>query len=593
MHTITNIAAYKFAPLANLAELRVELRELAKAQQLRGTILISPEGINLFVAGSRDGIDVLLQRVRAIPGLADLPVKESESDEQPFSRMLVKIKREIIAFGVEGIEPAHYTSPRVSPAELKRWLDEERGVTLLDTRNDYEIAAGTFENAITLPLDDFRNFPEAVAELPDDLKERPIVTFCTGGIRCEKAAPYLERVGFKQVFQLDGGILKYFEEVGGAHYRGECFVFDKRVAVDPKLTPSELRQCFACQAILTPDDYDSPKYVEGRSCPHCYQTPAEALASLIDRRHAAIQRATTPLPGSMPYENIRPLNVPARYDGYELLECLAAMRTHLCAEEWRRVASEGRLTRYGQPIRPGNRVRAGDRLLHVMPATVEPDVAINIQVLHEDDAIVVVNKPAPLPMHPCGRFNRNTLTWILNQIYAPLRLRPAHRLDADTSGVVAFSKTRDVARRLQPQFEAGQVEKRYFARIYGTPASELFECHEALADEPGPNGMRLPDPHGKRAATRFRLIQTRDDGTSLLEATPITGRTNQIRAHLWSLGLPIAGDPIYLRNGSLGVAKSLAVGEPPLCLHAASITFDHPQTDERVTFEAPAPEWTL
>lgn len=217
---ILNIAAYKFAPLTGLAELRIELRDLAKAQRLRGTILLSPEGINCFVAGERPGIEALLERVRRIPGLADLPVKESLSREQPFNRMLVKIKAEIIAFGMPGIEPGRYTSRRLSPRELKRWLDEGRPVTLLDTRNEFEVDAGTFEGAVALPLDDFRHFPQAVLGLPAELKRQPVVTFCTGGIRCEKAAPYLEQAGFADVYQLDGGILKYFEECGGAHDPG-------------------------------------------------------------------------------------------------------------------------------------------------------------------------------------------------------------------------------------------------------------------------------------------------------------------------------------------------------------------------------------
>ena len=137
--------------------------------------------------------------------------------------MLVRIKKEIIAFGVPGIEPAKRTAPKLAPQELKRWLDEGRPVTLLDTRNDYEVKAGTFKNAVTLGIDHFRNFPAAVQQLPAELKQQPIVMFCTGGIRCEKAGPYMEREGFEQVFQLDGGILKYFEECGGDALRGRVF----------------------------------------------------------------------------------------------------------------------------------------------------------------------------------------------------------------------------------------------------------------------------------------------------------------------------------------------------------------------------------
>lgn len=590
---IVNIAAYKFVVMTKLAELRVELRELTKGAGLKGTILLSPEGINVFTAGSRDGINALLDRIRAIPGLADLEVKESFSEKQPFSRMLVKIKREIIAFGVDGIEPGRYTSPRITAKELKRWLDEKRPVTLLDTRNNYEVQAGTFKGAIPIDLDDFRDFPEAVSRLPEELKGQPIVTFCTGGIRCEKAAPYMEKAGFKNVLQLDGGILKYFEECGGEHYDGTCFVFDQRVAVDPRLQESDLEQCFACQAVLTVEDRKSPHYVAAVSCPHCYQSPEEAMAKLIETRQAAIRQVTSPLPGSLPYENERPINVPLRLDGLELLDFLDAMRTHLSREDWRAAAVDGRLMRAGTPVRPGDVVRAGDRLLHTMPATREPDIAADIRVLYEDDAIVVVNKPAPLPMHPCGRFNRNSLSYILNLAYAPLRLRPAHRLDADTSGVAVLGKTRSVAGRLQPQFEAGKVEKRYLARVVGHPSDEAFECDFALSVAPGPDGVRLPDDAGGPAVTRFRVWERCEDGTSLLEVEPLTGRTNQIRVHLWSLGMPIVGDPIYQPEGRLGGAKTLALGDPPLCLHSSSIAFEHPLTRSIVRFEAPSPGWAI
>jgi len=235
MSCIVNIAAYKFADLGGLAELRSELLALCQRLQLKGTILLSPEGVNLFVAGQRAPVDALLARLRAIPQLHELEAKKSFSDAQPFRRMLVKIKREIIPFGVAGIDPRHSTSRRLLARELKRWLDEGRPVTLLDTRNDFEVQIGTFTNAKAIGVDNFRDFPAAAEQLPEELKKRPVVTFCTGGIRCEKAAPLLEREGFTEVYQLDGGILKYFEECGGAHFRGDCFVFDDRIALDSSL----------------------------------------------------------------------------------------------------------------------------------------------------------------------------------------------------------------------------------------------------------------------------------------------------------------------------------------------------------------------
>src|SRR5690606_25703048 len=198
--------------LDGLAALRSALLALCRAHQLRGTILLSTEGINLFVAGTREGLDVLLAHLRSVPGLAPLEAKYSHTDHQPFRRMLVRIKKEIIAFGVPGIDPARRTSPKLAPRQLKAWLDEGRPLTLLDTRNDYEVKLGTFENALAAGVDHFRDFPAAVAKLPAELKDQTIVMFCTGGIRCEKAGPYMESQGFREVLQLDGGILKYFEE---------------------------------------------------------------------------------------------------------------------------------------------------------------------------------------------------------------------------------------------------------------------------------------------------------------------------------------------------------------------------------------------
>ena len=234
---VVNLAAYKFAPLENLPALREQLLGLSRAAGLRGTILLSPEGINLFIAGPRETVDALLVVLRDVPGLADLTPKESRSEEQPFNRMLVKIKREIIAFGEPGIEPARQTATRLPARTLKQWLDQGRAVTLLDTRNGYEVRLGTFDGARAIGIEHFREFPAAARRLPEELKAQPVVTFCTGGIRCEKAAPVLIGQGFKNVFQLDGGILQYFEECGDAHFKGRCFVFDQRVALDGNLEP--------------------------------------------------------------------------------------------------------------------------------------------------------------------------------------------------------------------------------------------------------------------------------------------------------------------------------------------------------------------
>ena len=270
MPAVINISTYKFTPLGDLPALKTRLLELSLKVGLKGTILLSPEGVNIFVAGTRGQIDPVLAELRAIPGLEDLQPKESESDRQPYNRMLVKIKKEIIAFGIEGIEPGRHTSAKLSAKTLKQWLDEGRPVTLLDTRNDYEVHMGTFRGAIPASIEHFREFPEAVRKLPDAMKEQPIVMFCTGGIRCEKAGPFMEQAGFKNVHQLDGGILKYFEECGGAHYDGECFVFDRRVGVDPMLRETNSVLCFACQMPLTEEEQRHPHYVPDVSCHHCF-----------------------------------------------------------------------------------------------------------------------------------------------------------------------------------------------------------------------------------------------------------------------------------------------------------------------------------
>jgi UPF0176 protein len=266
---VINLSCYKFAPLDGLEELKARLQEAAKANGLKGTILLAPEGINFFLAGTRSQLAAVLGVIRALPGLADIAPKESPSSEQPFKRMLVKVKKEIIAFGVEGVDPVRRPAAKISAKQLKQWLDEGRPVTLLDTRNDYEVRMGTFKGAVVPKIWNFRDFPAAVEKLPAALKTQPVVMFCTGGIRCEKAGPFMALQGYTNVLQLDGGILKYFEEVGGAHYDGECFVFDERVGVGPDLRETGSVVCFNCQMPLTLADQRRPDYVYEKTCLHC------------------------------------------------------------------------------------------------------------------------------------------------------------------------------------------------------------------------------------------------------------------------------------------------------------------------------------
>jgi len=592
MPVITNISCYKFATLTDLKSLREQLIAQCKAWGLKGTILLSTEGINLFVAGPHAEIDQLVSELHRIPKLQDLTPKISESAEQPFRRMLVRIKKEIIAFGVEGIEPARYTSPRLSARELKQWLDEGRPVTLFDTRNDYEVKLGTFKGAVPAGIDTFRNFPEAVRRLPDHLKHLPIVTFCTGGIRCEKAAPFMEREGFNNIYQLEGGILKYFEEVGSDHYDGECFVFDQRVGVDPGLHETASTQCFVCQTPLTAEEQADSRYVSHVSCPYCFKTSEQQMRDSIAVRHEALHALTTPLPGSQPYVNHRPLSVTPRFEGMTLLDFICGILPHIPREEWLRQVEQGTFLNQDRQAVPATQiVRAGDRYLHVLPQTQEPDVSVDVRILYEDEALIVLHKPAPLPMHPSGRFNRHTLQYFLHEVYAPQHPRPAHRLDANTTGLVICARTKHFATLLQPQFSRGEVEKVYLVRVQGRPTWNEHLCELAITDEPGALGSREVSEDGQPSRTGFKVLQHCPDNTTLLEARPFTGRTNQIRVHLWELGLPVCGDRVYLPEKKVGDTQTLTVQDEPLCLHAWRIAFNHPLTKERVSFEDAVPVW--
>lgn len=590
--SILNIAAYKFVALTDLPPYRAELRKLCQDLELRGTIMLSPEGINIFVAGEQRSVRHLLEVLRRNPLLADLDVKESYSDKQPFNRMLVKLKREIIAFGIDEVRPAVRTSPKLKAVELKQWLSEGRKFRLLDTRNEYEIELGTFQNAEHLHIHHFRDFPEAIANLPEETKQEPIVMFCTGGIRCEKAGPLMEQAGFQQVYQLEGGILKYFEECGGEHYDGACFVFDNRVALDPDLKPTGELLCFACQAVITHEDMLSPKFLYGQHCPKCFLTPAQAYQQQIDKRQQAINKLTNPLPGSTPYDNVREIHVPGRFEGFALIDFLDAWHPPTGRAQWLAWLAEGSLMVNELVVAPDRTVHGGECFVQHMPNTVEPDVNAAIELLHEDEFLVVVNKPAPLPSHASGRFNRNTLDYLVGAAYRPEKLRLAHRLDANTTGLVIFCRKHAASRYVQPQFTQQTVEKIYVARVHGHPTWEMTTCDAAIATEPGPRGTRSVDAAGQTAVTDFKVIRRVADGTSLLEVYPRTGRTHQIRLHLWHLGYPVVGDPLYLQNQQTGKQPTLATDSPAMCLHAWQLSFNHPQDGQRVTYTAPQPEWT-
>ncbi len=590
---VTNISAYRFAPLTGLKNLRASLSALCERLALKGTILLSTEGLNMFVAGSSESIDALIEKIHALPGFESLQPKISISDHQPFNRMLVRVKKEIISFGMEDIRPADYTSPKIAASELKQWLDEGRPVTLLDTRNDYEVKLGTFKGAVVPHINTFREFPEAVRKLPADLKETPVVMFCTGGIRCEKAGPFMENEGFKHIYQLDGGILKYFEECGGDHYDGECFVFDRRVGVDPALQESEHILCFACQAPLDAIDQEDPRYVAGISCPHCFKSEPERMAERIEALHRAIHRVTTPLPGSIPLSNRRPVNIPAALDRLSLLEALTEIFPHIPREEWQARCDAGRFISYGGAVRGASHiVRGGERVIQTFPPAAEPPVSNDIRVVHEDEAILVVHKPAPLPMHASGRFHRNTLQHFLNEVYAPKYPRPVHRLDANTTGLVVFARTRHFCRVLQQQFLTGGVEKIYLTRVQGHPPEDVFHSEAPISAGPDVMGTRVIDEiAGLQSRTDFKVLVRYADGTALLQATLQTGRTHQIRLHLWQLGHAVVGDPAYLCDHEIGDTQTLDPASPPLQLHAWRLSFTHPSRGEPMTFETARPAW--
>jgi UPF0176 protein len=280
-----NISAYKFITFNDTAEKRPEFIAKCEELNLKGTILLTPEGINMFLAGLRHEIDAYMAWLHTDPRFADVVAKESLSDHQPFTKLLIKLKPEIITMRMPLIKPEDGRAPSVDAHTLKRWLDQGhddngKAIVMVDTRNDFEVDVGSFDNTIDYRITKFTEFPAVIEANRDALNDKTVVTFCTGGIRCEKAAIHMQNVGYDSVYQLEGGILKYFEEVGGAHYHGDCFVFDYRTALNPKLEATDTEQCYACRAVVTPREQLSPWYIVGKSCPHCMKISKEAHSKI-------------------------------------------------------------------------------------------------------------------------------------------------------------------------------------------------------------------------------------------------------------------------------------------------------------------------
>jgi UPF0176 protein len=285
-------ALYKFVRLDDYESMRGPLLEFMKDREICGTLLLAAEGINGTVAGSREAVDQLLDYLRSDPRLAELDYKESFDDTNPFYRTKVRLKKEIVTLGVEGIDPLQTTGTYVAPGDWNALISDPETV-LIDTRNDYEIGIGTFRNAINPQTESFREFPEYVEKNLDPSRHRKVAMFCTGGIRCEKSTAYLKELGFENVYHLKGGILKYLEEVPQEEslWEGECFVFDNRVAVGHSLDKSDYDQCHACRMPITEADKQSEQYQQGVSCPHCHERNSEERKARFKERERQIQLA--------------------------------------------------------------------------------------------------------------------------------------------------------------------------------------------------------------------------------------------------------------------------------------------------------------
>ncbi len=291
MNRIVVAALYRFVPLADYAELQEPMLCRMRQAGVRGTLLLAAEGVNGTVAGSRGGIDDLITYLKSDLRLAELEVKESSCHDLPFKRARVRLKKEIVTMGVAGIDPNDAVGTYVNPEDWNRLIRDPE-VTLIDTRNDYEVAIGTFRGAINPDTRSFREFPKFVGEQLDPRKQNKVAMFCTGGIRCEKSTALLKQQGFDQVYHLRGGILKYLEMVPEAQseWQGECFVFDERVSVGHGLVEGNHVMCFACGWPVTMEDQQHPDYQKGIHCPRCVDQISEDQRRRFAERQRQIEQ---------------------------------------------------------------------------------------------------------------------------------------------------------------------------------------------------------------------------------------------------------------------------------------------------------------
>lgn len=291
---ITVAALYQFTSFPDPVALRGPLLATCDANGVRGTLLLAREGINGTIAGSREGIDAVLKHIQALPGCADIEWKESHAETMPFGRMKVRIKREIVTMGVEGVDPRAQVGHYVRPQDWNA-LISANDVAVIDTRNDYEVGIGTFSRAVNPDIKSFRDFPAWWRANKDAFEGKRIAMFCTGGIRCEKSTNFLISEGVSGVYHLKGGILKYLEDVSpeDSLWQGACFVFDQRVSVTHGLEPGEHISCHACRRPLEPEDLRRPEYEEGACCHHCRGEYSEAQREGFRERHRQVLRAAS------------------------------------------------------------------------------------------------------------------------------------------------------------------------------------------------------------------------------------------------------------------------------------------------------------